>query len=188
MTSMYGPVDDWATDLDHAEPEYNERAHEIWDDFRDRGCPVAHTERYGGMWAPLTHALVKEVAYDTDHFTQPRRRGQYRSPDRRGAGGAGAADHQRPAVPSDRPPVAAATVLAEGDRSVGARGATPVQRAARPDGWGRTWRVDRRCRRAVRAAHPGQRDLAHARLPARGRRLLPRVRPPRARTGQPARR
>jgi cytochrome P450 len=69
MTSMYGPVDDWATDLDHAEPEYNRRAHEIWDDLRDHGCPVARSERYGGMWAPLTHALVKEVAYDTDHFS-----------------------------------------------------------------------------------------------------------------------
>jgi cytochrome P450 len=30
---------------------------------------VAHSDRYGGMWAPLTHELVNEVAYDTDHFT-----------------------------------------------------------------------------------------------------------------------
>ncbi len=69
MTSMYGPVTDWANDLDHAEPEYNERAHEIWDELRAGGCPVARSDRYGGMWAPLTHELVKEVAYDTDHFT-----------------------------------------------------------------------------------------------------------------------
>ena len=69
MTSAYGPVSDWANDIDHAEPEYNERAHEIWDELRDAGCPVAHTDRYGGMWAPLTHELVKEVAYDTDNFT-----------------------------------------------------------------------------------------------------------------------
>lgn len=66
---MYGPVTDWATDLDHAEPEYNERAHEIWDELREGGCPVARSDRYGGMWTPLTHELVKEVAYDTDHFT-----------------------------------------------------------------------------------------------------------------------
>ena len=26
----YGPVTDWAGDLDHADPEYNRRAHEIW--------------------------------------------------------------------------------------------------------------------------------------------------------------
>lgn len=69
MTDGYGPVADWATDIDHVEPEYNERAHEIWDDLRGSGCPVAHTDRYGGMWAPLTHELVKEVAYDTEHFT-----------------------------------------------------------------------------------------------------------------------
>jgi cytochrome P450 len=69
MTGIYGPVTDWATDIDHAEPEYNERAHEIWDELREGGCPIAHTDRYGGMWAPLTHELVKEVAYDTEHFT-----------------------------------------------------------------------------------------------------------------------
>jgi cytochrome P450 len=69
MTGIYGPVTDWATDIDHAEPEYNERAHEIWDELREGGCPIAHTDRYGGMWAPITHELVKEVAYDTEHFT-----------------------------------------------------------------------------------------------------------------------
>jgi cytochrome P450 len=69
VTTLHGPVADWATDLDHAEPEYNERAHEIWADLRQAGCPVAHSDRYGGMWAPVTHALVHEVAYDTDHFT-----------------------------------------------------------------------------------------------------------------------
>lgn len=68
-TSIYGPVSDWATDLDHADPVYNQRAHDIWTDLLERGCPVAHSDRYGGMWAPLTHELVREVAYDTDHFT-----------------------------------------------------------------------------------------------------------------------
>ena len=65
----YGPVTDWATDLDHADPAYNERAHEIWKELREGGCPVAHTDRYGGMWIPLTHETVHEVAYDTEHFT-----------------------------------------------------------------------------------------------------------------------
>lgn len=69
MTTTHGPVADWATDLDHADPEYNQRAHEIWTELRESGCPVAHSDRYGGMWAPVTHALVHEVAYDTDHFT-----------------------------------------------------------------------------------------------------------------------
>lgn len=64
-----GPVTDWATDFDHADPSYNADVHRIWEDLRESGCPVAHSDRYGGMWAPLTHEYVKEVAYDTDHFS-----------------------------------------------------------------------------------------------------------------------
>ena len=66
---IYGPVTDWATDLDHADPSYNRRAPEIWAELRESGCPVAHSDRYNGMWAPITAELVREVAYDTDHFT-----------------------------------------------------------------------------------------------------------------------
>jgi cytochrome P450 len=62
-------LDDWATDFNHADPAYNANAHAIWDELRESGCPVAHSSRYGGMWAPITHELVHEVAYDTDHFT-----------------------------------------------------------------------------------------------------------------------
>ena len=68
-TGIYGPVDDWATDLDHADPAYNPRAAEIWTELREAGCPIAHSDRYGGMWAPLTAELVREVAYDTERFT-----------------------------------------------------------------------------------------------------------------------
>jgi cytochrome P450 len=66
--SIYGPVSDWATDFDHADPEYNKNAHAIWDQLRGE-CPVAHTERYGGTWLPVTHEHVHEIAYDTDHFS-----------------------------------------------------------------------------------------------------------------------
>ncbi|MDA3010862.1 MAG: cytochrome P450, partial [Actinomycetota bacterium] len=69
MTDIYGPVTDWQNDFDHAVPEYNERAHEIWAEFQSSGCPVAHSDRYGGLWAPFTHEMVHEIAYDTDHFT-----------------------------------------------------------------------------------------------------------------------
>jgi len=68
MTSIYGPVTDWATDFDHAEPNYNANAHEVWAELRD-GCPVAHTDRYNGVWLPVTHEHVAQIAYDTDHFT-----------------------------------------------------------------------------------------------------------------------
>jgi len=66
--SIYGPVSDWAADFDHADPEYNKNAHAIWDQLRGE-CPVAHTERYGGTWLPVTHEYVHEIAYDTDHFS-----------------------------------------------------------------------------------------------------------------------
>lgn len=66
---IYGPVADWATDLDHADPSYNPRAPEIWAELRESGCPIAHSDRYGGMWAPFTAELVREIAYDTEHFS-----------------------------------------------------------------------------------------------------------------------
>ena len=65
----YGPVSDWATDFDHADPAYNPVAPDVWTELRESGCPVAHSGRYGGMWVPLTQETVHEVAYDTDNFT-----------------------------------------------------------------------------------------------------------------------
>ncbi|MEO1058286.1 MAG: cytochrome P450 [Actinomycetota bacterium] len=65
----YGDVEDWTTDFDQANPEYNPNAPEIWKQLRDGGCPVAHSDRYGGMWVPVTHETVHDVAYDTDNFT-----------------------------------------------------------------------------------------------------------------------
>ncbi len=41
----------------------------MWKELRESGCPVAHSDRYGGMWVPLTHDTVHDVAYDTDNFT-----------------------------------------------------------------------------------------------------------------------
>jgi hypothetical protein len=67
--TVYGPVSDWATDFDHGAPEYNANIHQIWDDLKAAGCPIAHTERYGGTWLPLTHEMVHEIAYDTEHFS-----------------------------------------------------------------------------------------------------------------------
>lgn len=62
------PVTSWETDFDHAHPEYNANAPKIWDELRGK-CPVAHTERYGGTWLPVTHADVSAIARDTDHFS-----------------------------------------------------------------------------------------------------------------------
>jgi cytochrome P450 len=68
VTSRHPPVQDWTTDFDHTDPGWVGDPYPIWDDLRQR-CPVAHTDRYGGIWLPLTHELVSEVAYDTENFT-----------------------------------------------------------------------------------------------------------------------
>jgi len=68
MTSRHPPVQDWATDFDHTDPAWVADPYPIWADLR-RHCPVAHSDRYGGTWLPVTHELVSEVAYDTEHFT-----------------------------------------------------------------------------------------------------------------------
>ncbi len=63
-----GPVSDWTSDFSHLEPEWAERAPEVWDDLRQR-CPVAHTDRFGGGWLPTRYEDVAAVAYDTEHFS-----------------------------------------------------------------------------------------------------------------------
>ena len=62
------PVQDFATDFDHTDPQWVADPYPIWDELR-RECPVAHTDRYGGAWLPVSHDGVAEVAYDTEHFT-----------------------------------------------------------------------------------------------------------------------
>jgi cytochrome P450 len=64
-----GPVEDWATDFDHLDEVWAANPYPILDGIRSSGCPVAHTDRYGGAWLPTTHEDVAAVAYDTDHFS-----------------------------------------------------------------------------------------------------------------------
>jgi hypothetical protein len=68
VTNRHPPVGDFATDFDHTDPAWVADPYPIWDDLRQR-CPVAHSDRYGGTWLPVTHDLVSEVAYDHEHFT-----------------------------------------------------------------------------------------------------------------------
>lgn len=68
MTGNHPPVTDWATDFDHADLEYAARAPEIWSELRS-SCPVAHSDRYGGVWLPTRHEDVATIAYDTENYT-----------------------------------------------------------------------------------------------------------------------
>ena len=62
------PAQNWQTDWDHADPAYNQQAHQIWDELRQT-CPVAHTDRYGGAWLPVRLEDISAIARDTDHFS-----------------------------------------------------------------------------------------------------------------------
>jgi cytochrome P450 len=68
VTGNHPPVTDWATDFDHTDPRWAAEAPAIWDELRQT-CPIAHSERYGGVWLPTRHEDVAAIAYDTDHFT-----------------------------------------------------------------------------------------------------------------------
>ncbi len=61
-------VTDWATDFDHTDPTWAANPYPIWDELRST-CPVAHSERYGGVWLPTRHQEIAEIAYDTDLFS-----------------------------------------------------------------------------------------------------------------------
>ena len=62
------PVEDFATDFDHTDEAWVADPYPIMDDLRER-CPVAHSDRYGGLWAPMTYDAVSAIANDTEHFT-----------------------------------------------------------------------------------------------------------------------
>jgi cytochrome P450 len=62
------PVEDWATDFDHTDDVWAANPFPIWDELR-RTCPVAHSDRYNGVWLPTRHDDVTAIAYDTENFT-----------------------------------------------------------------------------------------------------------------------
>jgi cytochrome P450 len=66
------PVKDWATDFDHTDPAWNSDPYPIWDALR-KSCPIAHSGRFeDGAFFPSRYADVREIAYDTEHFSSRR--------------------------------------------------------------------------------------------------------------------
>ena len=65
------PVNDWGTDFDHLDPRWVNDPYPIWEELRGK-CPVAHTERYMGVYFPTRYDDVRAVAYDTEHFSSRR--------------------------------------------------------------------------------------------------------------------
>jgi cytochrome P450 len=65
------PVKDWATDFDHLDPRWVNDPFPIWQELRQR-CPIAHTDRFMGVYFPSRYEDVRAVAYDTEHFSSRR--------------------------------------------------------------------------------------------------------------------
>ena len=65
------PVTDWATDFDHTDPRWINDPYPIWAELRQQ-CPVAHTERFQGVYYPVRYDDVRAIAYDTEHFSSRR--------------------------------------------------------------------------------------------------------------------
>lgn len=65
------PVTDWASDFDHTDPRWVEDPFPIWRHLR-QDCPVAQTQRYGGVYLPTRYEDVRAIAYDTANFSSRR--------------------------------------------------------------------------------------------------------------------
>jgi cytochrome P450 len=69
--SQEAPVIDWVHDFDHTDPRWTENPFPIWDELRAKN-PVVHTERFLGCYLPTTYEAVKQISYDTEHFSSRR--------------------------------------------------------------------------------------------------------------------
>jgi cytochrome P450 len=65
------PVTDWSSDFDHLDPRWVEDPFPIWEELRSK-CPIAHTERFMGVYLPTRYEDVRAIAYDTEHFSSHR--------------------------------------------------------------------------------------------------------------------
>jgi cytochrome P450 len=65
------PVTNWIYDFDHTDPRWTENPFPIWDELRAHS-PVVHTKRFLGCYLPTSYEAVKEIAYDTEHFSSRR--------------------------------------------------------------------------------------------------------------------
>jgi cytochrome P450 len=61
------PVHDWLSDYDIFDPGYVRDPVPRWDELR--GCPIAHTERWGGSWLPTRYEDIHAIAHDVEHFS-----------------------------------------------------------------------------------------------------------------------
>jgi cytochrome P450 len=62
---------DLDNDFDHLDPVWIADPYPIWDEMRQT-CPVAHTDKFNGVYFPSRYEDVRAIAYDTEHFSSRR--------------------------------------------------------------------------------------------------------------------
>ena len=67
--STTDPVEDWREDFDIFSPDFVRDPYPIFSEVRTGGCPVAHTDRWGGSHMPATFEDVTETARDSQRFS-----------------------------------------------------------------------------------------------------------------------
>ena len=63
------PVSDWTTDYDIFSPDYVLDPYPMMEAIRESGCPVAHSDRWGGSWMPTRYSDVVAAAQEHETFT-----------------------------------------------------------------------------------------------------------------------
>lgn len=58
-------------DFDHLDPIWINNPYPIWDEMR-QNCPVAHTDKFNGVYFPSRYTDVRAIAYDSEHFSSRR--------------------------------------------------------------------------------------------------------------------
>jgi cytochrome P450 len=89
------PVTDWTTDWDILDPQWVKDPYPIWDELRAT-CPIAHTDRYHGVYLPTRYADIRDIAYDTERFSSRVIAVREQNPEERDRGGG-------PPITSDPP-------------------------------------------------------------------------------------
>lgn len=70
MTTPQRPdVENWETDWDHFHPDFAADPYAIWKDLREGGCPVAHTDRFHGVYMPVRYEDINAIAHDPERFS-----------------------------------------------------------------------------------------------------------------------
>ena len=62
-------VVDPLTDYDIFDPDFVVDPFPVMDAIRESGCPIAHSDRWGGSWLPTRYADVVAMAQEYDVFT-----------------------------------------------------------------------------------------------------------------------